>query len=48
MARVMTLLSSHDSANGPFFNHKGGEGKEELEGTGLYHNGSAENDLFHV
>ncbi len=23
----MTLLSSHDSANGPFFNYNGGEGK---------------------
>ncbi len=27
MARVMTLLNSHDFAIGPFLNYKGGEGK---------------------
>ncbi len=33
MVRVMTLLSSHASTNGPFFNYKGGE--EKGGGTGL-------------
>ena len=55
MARVMTLLSSHDSANGPFLTYKGGEGKGGVQdsaimffGSAKKHNGQAENDLFNV
>ncbi len=48
MARVMTLLSNHDSANGPFFNYKGGEGGGVQDSAIMYfgsekHNGQAEN-----
>ena len=41
MARVMTLLSSHDSANGPFFNYKGGEGKGGVQDSAIMFFGSA-------
>ena len=42
LARVMTLLSSYNSANGPFLTmHKGGEGKGGVQDSAIMYFGSA-------